>query len=411
MRGRLFTTLPLAVLVSAACANGQEGDSRMSVRDSAGVQIVENPGDLRVPGWTLSPEPTVSIGVLEGEPAYQLDQVRTALLQRDRIIVANSGSRELRYFDLDGRHVKTAGGRGGGPGEFQWISWMAPHGRDSIITYDMQNRRFSIFDLEGQFVRSFAPENTVFSVAGRFADGSFVVPPLVVFMTGGTRQGLVRDSAVIVRFSPDGTGADTLVRVVAGESMVDSRESGGRSMIMVRNRPFGLSTHIAVSDSLIFAGTGDAYQIAVYARDGRLVRLIRRDRPRARVGPAEIAALRERQLSRITDENRRRDEERWYAEAPYPDRMPAHGPLRVDDQGNLWVEEYSADRDAALRWTVFTAEGRAIGTTTTPARFSVHQIGSDFILGRWQDDDDVDHVVVYRLERSGSRELAAGAAR
>jgi hypothetical protein len=33
----------------------------------------------------------------------------------------------------------------------------------------------------------------------------------------------------------------------------------------------------------------------------------------------------------------------------------------------------------------------------TPPRFRIFQIGSDFMLGRWRDELDVDHVRMYEL--------------
>jgi hypothetical protein len=33
----------------------------------------------------------------------------------------------------------------------------------------------------------------------------------------------------------------------------------------------------------------------------------------------------------------------------------------------------------------------------TPPRFRIFQVGSDFVLGRWLDDLDVQHVRIYEL--------------
>lgn len=397
-----YACIPFVTL-AVACAGGDASEVRVTLRDSAGIEIVESHGTLAgLPQWRLSPEPILGIGVLEGEPAYQLDNLVKVLLVRDRIVVADGGSRELRYFDLDGRHVISVGGRGGGPGEFEAIGWLGRYGTDSLIAYDVRQRRFSIFDIEGNFVRSFVPARPVFNIAGRFADGSFVVPPSVSFTAGMARQGLTRDSAAVLRVQADGAGVDTLIRLLAGEYIVET----SATYMGVRPRPFGLVTYSAVSDSLIFVGTGDAYDIAVHDRDGRLLRLIRRDLPRARVRSADIASERERRLAAITDDNQRREVERRLAETSYPDLMPAHGQLEVDDEGNLWVQDHAIDHEVPLRWTIFTPHGRAIGGVTTPARFAIDQAGADFLLGRWRDEDDVDHVRLYRLERSRSREIA-----
>jgi sugar lactone lactonase YvrE len=69
----------------------------------------------------------------------------------------------------------------------------------------------------------------------------------------------------------------------------------------------------------------------------------------------------------------------------------------VDAEGNLWVADYRRPGDDQPRWTVFDPTGAMLGVVETPERFSIHQIGSDFVLGSWADDMDVEHVRLYRL--------------
>ena len=395
------------IALVAACASGEGAE--VTMRDSAGIQIVENPGaDAELPQWTLDPEPRVRIGVLEGDAAYQLDQVRASVLHGDRIMIANGGSMELRAFDLTGKHIATGGRKGGGPGEFQSIRWMARFDGDSVIIYDPNNRRFSIFSLDATFGRSFAPEQQFFGVGGRLADGSFVLAPTMVFSSSdGPRNGLVRDSVRITRVSATGSSPDTLVAMLGGETFIQTQSSGGRVTSMwVRSAPFAHSTTLAVGDSIFYTATGDRYEISGWSPEGSLVRLIRRPiEPRA-VTQADIDRYKQQQLENASSDNDRRELERTLGEMPYPGRMPAHGPIRLDDDGNLWVTEYSPWTTEPTRWTVFDREGRAIGSVTLPPRFTVHQIGSDYVLGLVRDDLDVEQVVVYGLARSPSREIA-----
>ena len=61
-------------LGTAACGAGERTGARAVVRDSAGITIVENTTPLWRDGdaWSLTAEPTVQIGVMEGEAEYQL---------------------------------------------------------------------------------------------------------------------------------------------------------------------------------------------------------------------------------------------------------------------------------------------------------------------------------------------------
>ena len=406
---RVLALALLVPLIVAGCAGAEGNAAEPSVTDSAGVEIVVNPGaDVEIAEWQVDSPPRLAIGVLDGAPEYQFYQVRHSMLLDDRLVVADGRSLQLRYFDLEGQHLRSAGGKGGGPGEFQYIGWVGRHAGDSVIVYDFQSRRFSIFDREGNFGRSYPPEAQFFSIGGRLDDGSFVLAPSTVFSTSdGPRNGLVRDSARVIRVSAEGKSPDTLITTMGGQSYIQTNSTSGRVTSMsVRGAPFGLSTFMAVGDSLIFLSTSEQYEIAVLDPEGRLVRSIRRPGERAAVGPAEVSRYKEEQLANANSDDARRTLEKTLADMPYPERMPAHGPMRTDGDGNLWVQEYSAWRDEPTRWTVYSPAGRVLGRATLPARFTAHQIGSDFVLGVRRDEFDIEQVVVFTLQRSPSREVA-----
>ena len=66
------------------------------------------------PAWRFSDEPTLSIGVEDGDPNYQFFRVLSAVRLADQtVVVANTGTGHLRFYDPDGRYVARAGGRGG----------------------------------------------------------------------------------------------------------------------------------------------------------------------------------------------------------------------------------------------------------------------------------------------------------
>jgi len=46
---------------------------------------------------------------------------------------------------------------------------------------------------------------------------------------------------------------------------------------------------------------------------------------------------------------------------------------------------------------VFSAYGELLGRVMVPFRFQPLNIGADFLLGTWEDEDDVPHVQMYQL--------------
>jgi hypothetical protein len=116
------TAHPAAIALLAtsviSCESESSVDESSSARDSAGVTIVENTRPTWQAGdsWLVPETARVTIGVIGGDPAYELFRPRAAFRLSDgRIVIANSGTQELRYYDASGRHVMSVGGRGGGP--------------------------------------------------------------------------------------------------------------------------------------------------------------------------------------------------------------------------------------------------------------------------------------------------------
>jgi len=79
--------------------------------------------------------------------------------------------------------------------------------------------------------------------------------------------------------------------------------------------------------------------------------------------------------------------------------MPAYDAIATDDDGNLWVAEYRLPAEQPS-WAVFDVDGRFLGNVDTPVQGLVTHIGSDFILGIWKGDMEVEQVRVYRLRKN-----------
>src|SRR5207244_1014807 len=62
-------------------------------------------------------------------------------------------TKDIRIFDPSGKHLRTIGRSGKGPGEFTYPDGMALAPDGLVWVHDPQNARFSIFDQEGKFVR------------------------------------------------------------------------------------------------------------------------------------------------------------------------------------------------------------------------------------------------------------------
>ncbi|MGD8868966.1 MAG: hypothetical protein PVI01_15155 [Gemmatimonadales bacterium] len=402
--------LGVLALAFVGCDAVTRADAGFEVRDSSGVRITLN-RDYQWPngeGWRLSDQPRLDIGTLDGPEYDQLFHVVNAVTLADgRIAVANSGSSEIRFFDSDGSYLYSSGRKGGGPGEFEalWTVWPLPG--DSVITFDRDLRRMSVFGPAGAFARSFMFATLAGAAAlpmplGLTADQRLVVSELA-FRTGEARAGLIRDSTYYLLVDLDGALVDTLGYFPGDEWYVWSEGQATYGA----NPPFSRSPATAVYDDGFYFGSGDSYEIVYYATDGTLQRVIRRTLPNLEVTPGDVERYRQDVLQRTNDNSRRQFWLKNFDALPVPKTMPAFSGLISDAEGNLWVAEYRRPGDDQPRWTVFDPDGVMLGVVETPERFRVYEIGSDYVLGRGVDDMDVEHIQVYDLLKDRNRVGAA----
>ncbi len=112
----------------------------------------QSTGTARVPLWRLDQQPVLDIGVAEGDEPYELDGAASSLRLGDgRVLVANTGSSEIRVFDAQGHFLARIGREGSGPGEFTGgIQLTTKAG--GFVAYDRGEGRLSTFDSAGGYV-------------------------------------------------------------------------------------------------------------------------------------------------------------------------------------------------------------------------------------------------------------------
>jgi hypothetical protein len=408
--------LVIPLLASTAIALAACGDAAPAataaeplVRDSAGITIVENqaPAWREGEGWRVSAEPVLEIGMIDGPEAYQLDGVRNAARLPDgSIVVADGGSRQVRIYDADGRHLRSMGGQGGGPGEFETLALVRPFRGDSIAAWDSRQKRLTVFDPDGAVGRVLTVEGVtgwMVPTLGWFDDGSLVVSP------GMTPQALMqaesgprREERTYLRVDPEG-GIDTIATVPGRDEVVyhEGTSFGTRNVL------FGRDAHAALRGDVLVAGESGHFAVTRYGPDGAPDHVTRVSTEPRTVTQAELAAARERAMESQRETGRRlaeqmgRPVEEPTVQFTHREAHPFFDALELDTTGHLWAREPlpgdAEDGEAPRTWQVFDPEGVWLGSVETPAGVRVTEIGEDYLLGIVRDDLDVEYVRMYRL--------------
>lgn len=397
------------LILAAITACGRSGGPAFSVRDSSGIEIAESRAAAwaeDAPGITLSVEPVMQVGSVDGVPEGQLDQVRGVVRLGDgRVAVANGATNELRFYGPDGRFISAAGRTGQGPGEFEGLGGLWGLPGDTLVAYDMQLRRLSRFDPNGGFLGSAMIPSPVEleypQVIGAFDDGH-----LLLMTAKGVgpdaRPGTRRDSVHLFRIRADGTIRDSLGAFPSNDILVSTGGTEGRSWTSVSWLPMGRRSTFAAGGDRLIVARSDAWEIEVRRPDGGLRRLVRRPLAREPLAREEVDAVLERTAAeiRVRDSAYAARYREMMSKAEWPAYKAAYGSVLAARDGSLWVGEVEASDTEPRRWTVLDPDGRLLGNVVTPARFRPMDIGADHVAGLWQDDVDVTYLRVYRLQRA-----------
>jgi len=389
------TAMVLATLLAACSAAGDEdGRSSVSVRDSAGITLVENgpiPSDAAE--WQLL-GPTIEIGTLDGASEYQLFQTRGAVRLPDgRLVLANGGTHELRWYAADGGYLRSVGSEGEGPGEFKAISSLRRFG-DSLFVYDRRQRRATIFDTAGNFVRSYPLEEAGFpGPTGVFADGSSVTVGAAA-RSAGTEVGLVRPDVAVRLFGPDGSqllevgtfpGQETFLGR-SGDMMMVSRFLGARG--------FKATT----AGDRIILGDMDRYEFRAYDRTGRIRSIVRLDRPQVTMTGDDYEQVKAERLEDIPEEMRERFAESTEGR-PEPETLTSFSDILGNVSGSVWVRDTLHPLAEHQQWTVFGPDGRALTKVRFDNAFRPYEVGDNYVLGVFRDELEVERLQLWALQK------------
>ena len=401
---RVGSVCLIGMMINAGCGGSDRPGAQAAVRDSAGVTIVEStaPAWAEGAGWRVVDTPSVDIGGRADSSVYDLFQVVGALRLKDgRIVIADGGTQQLRFFAADGTHLHTVGGVGEGPGEFTGLGLLVAGPGETLLAFDYRQLRISRFDGDGIFLVAFSlagVDQATLQMIGVLDDGTVVSRTGGAFAPGSKPDGLSRDSALYVFHELPIAELDTLGWLPSVEVVV--KNAGGA--VSMRSLPFGKHTTVVVHGARVFVGTADTYSISEFDASGVLRTVIRRPYQPIPVSPGMIETYKRRERDNMATQgnlppNFRAMLEAMIDEMPYPDVHPPYQDFIVDHGGNVWVLDPMAEFDGAPTYQVFDSAGIWLGTVTAPEQLRPSDIGSDYVLGVWLDGDLVEHVRLFPL--------------
>lgn len=385
-----------AILVLAAAVSRGDAQRPASTVDSAGVQIVTSDPRSSDTYCTLSDEPTLRLGVIEGEEPYMFYWVRGAnRLSDGSVAVMNNGSGEVRVFGTDGRHLRSMGGKGEGPGEFRIgrYIWVLPG--DTLWVGDYRPWRYHVYAASGKHVRTvdMKPQYFNASVGGGVLDDGTSVNVRILYEQQEPNF-RVPEPWFAEAHAADGTLVEELTRLEA-ERNGTWDGAGVRLSVLFDPRP---SVH--ARGTTIAIATAREPEVRLLDEQRRLRRIVRWSDPGREVTRGHVQGFRDE----LIESRGGRDSEDWHPvddtrisdRRPVADVFPTVSHVQVGRDGRLWVYPYRRP-GAGREWWAFGTGGDFQCRLDQPAGVTIYEFGADYLLGVHTDELGTERVMMYEV--------------
>jgi hypothetical protein len=369
--------VPALAALLAACGGGDDAPPAAASQDAPAVQV---------PGWRL--EHAAQVGGADAGPDESLFTVTSVAEDPEgRFYVLNFGDKRILAFDSTGKHLRTIGRQGRGPGEFVAPRTLGITGTDGLAVVDLMLARVDRFRRsDGGFIASTLVD------AGRLTPMDMRVSPTgVVALEMRSGPSIARGGG---NHRPTLAALDTVTGKLRTLTELDTvprkevvTETGEkRRRVQLMDVPFSPRPVWALdSAGGVVYGTGAEF--AVYRTDGTASQLLFRE---------------QRQAPPVTDDDRERFFEDPYLKSmkgklEFPETKAHFDGLLVDPAGRVWLRIPSAPRGE--RWEVREPTGRKLGDVTLPERARLVSVARAALYVVTTDEDDVETVHRYRVVR------------
>ncbi|MFA9452668.1 MAG: 6-bladed beta-propeller [Candidatus Aminicenantaceae bacterium] len=351
-----------AILAAAAlmcvlpgCAPSETGwQGKIESRD--GVTVVHNPRAPLHPEPVLELEEVLSIQGSETEEEQMFQDIHTLDVDSEgNIYVLDEGAADIKVFNGAGKHVRTIGRQGQGPGEFAFPIMVLVTPQAELLVHDMNQRALKILDFEGNFLRQL-------SIADMF---QFTGPR---FLPGGRMVGshLVPEQEPLAELKLFDGELEPLLTIVSlpVEPPPVLHYFAGNSMT-------GLRWNLNNRGEVVWGDFMEPeYALHIHDVQGNLLRTIEREYDVIRITEADKEPL----LRKMFGDNP--PPPQW--DIRIPDRYPPFSGLSCDDSGRIYVKTYTqGGGEVGEAYDVFDAEGRYMAQVTLPVPLMVMR--NDFL--------------------------------
>lgn len=392
----------LLALAFSGCGDTSEPAKPVSVsahvEDSAGIRVVEYAGVPSPPTLALATEPFYTHGTREGDYLFQnIDEANLSgvLYPDGSAAIADWGNQEVVRLGSQSHQFQVIGRRGEGPGEFGGRSpRLIAGGQDTLLAQDTWNRRVVLYAGDSSM-------STVRLPGSNEGTGSF----LYVLDEAG-RLLLSSSWPSGRRESSDGkwtTGYLFRVDLAArtADTVASYDQLPPEPAVRTSTPLFRHGGLVGAAGGEFVLGRTDRPEL-VWRRSDGTIRQIMRWNPEPVYTTAEawerwIACMRDAYLQDpgMTEAMVEQSLGRFGFVGDKPE--PLFGRIFGDDQGRVWLGNFTAFCYKTPSYTVIAPDGTWLGVVEPPVGFALLHAAGGRVLGVVTDEMGVESVAVYEL--------------
>lgn len=358
--------LIIAVFITPFACQNQKSEWKGTITVENGVTVVQNPKEPMYGEDVLVFEEDLSIGETTTEGDFLFSAIRSiAVDDAGNIYVLDEKENHVLAFDNTGKHLKTFGRAGQGPGEFTFALTMGLTNGNEIVIEDYRNR-LVYYSTEGEHIQDLPIAKT--GVRRITVDSRGDVLGIVTVRDGESSR------YELNRYDPDLNLLHNL-----GSTATPSSSNEGFN-------PFSGSIYYTFDkDDRVVWGVPDQYAIKICDTTGNLIKKITKE-----YDPVEIT---EEEKKEVEEEMQEIPEEIKLAIPKYHNAFQW---FTADDEGRIFVMTRESIQGSQGRYyDVFDSEGRFIAKI--PLKFRPFLIKKNKIYSVTEDEDGFHVVKRFRM--------------
>lgn len=312
----------------------------IKIKTENGIQVVYNPKKpAPPPGSPKSLILTEDLCIAEDEVGdFIFSEIRTIEVDDEgNIYVADSKEVCVKVFDKNGKHIRTFGKKGQGPGEIQFFTRVHMFAGKEIMIYDRGNNRLSFYSLDGEFLREISTGKYRFTRAIPDSKGN-IIGQVAIFGDKFVYE--------IKKFDPE---LNPIIEIATIEIARIPRVFNPVSPV--------ISVRLMGNDHFAW-GNSQKYEIFIVNPEGKTMRKIVKDYMPVRISEAEKKKMTKDVLGD------RGIPPGWKLE--FPKNYHPFYYFICGDENRIYVQTYEKDKKGDIYFDVFDAEGRYIVRFSLP---------------------------------------------